>query len=356
MRKSKMKIVMCIAIFLILISVGFVHMNTNFLYLKNLNEDISISNMKKRTIEDIGGEISWYDGFEGSHTHNSPVTTDPPSYWQDGGGDIPFWFGQGYTNSQTTGCGISTDTSTVDGSWVVFTETSSTPGPSNSAYILESDEFTLNSNENVTVDFWYHMYGLDTCFDYCYVQIDDGSGGWDTLWSLESVSHTGYGSSDPWDHAIAYSEDGANHPYTGTHKIRFYVFILTTYQGDFCLDAVWLNVTTTGPNTVPEITMDSPNNESTQDSSPVTLQVTVNNDVGEDMYVNWYGDGEYLFQNITNGNETVIRDWDCGSGLHTWNVSVNTTGDTNSSDIRWFALIISKNLLIISYLFQIIPI
>ena len=35
MRKSKMKIVICIAIFLILISVGFVQMNTNFLYMKN---------------------------------------------------------------------------------------------------------------------------------------------------------------------------------------------------------------------------------------------------------------------------------------------------------------------------------
>jgi len=89
--------------------------------------------------------------------------------------------------------------------------------------------------------------------------------------------------------------------------------------------------------TIPEITMNSPINGSGE-ISPVTLNVTVNNSAGENMGVKFYGDGVLINWTNTTGNQTVTYDWNVGGGIHTWNVSVNTTAGTNDSDVRWFAV------------------
>ena len=201
----------------------------------------------ENTTNNPGGEgtnvMSWFDSFEGK-SHQTPVDGNPSTYWNDGGEEESWWYGEGYTGSSNTGCGIATNANPYHGTYIVYTETSGTTPLDNppALYSLESDTFTINATENCTVDFAYHMYG-DSDFDYCYVQIDDGEGGWDTIWQLDNPSHSGYADSDPWDLATAYSDDGANAPYTGTHKLRFLVNIVATYTGDFCLDAVWVNVT-----------------------------------------------------------------------------------------------------------------
>jgi hypothetical protein len=183
-----------------------------------------------------GSPTTYYDSFEGSHSHQDPVDTNPSTYWSDGGGDIPFWYGACYTTSSTTGAGVAADTSCADGSWFVFTETSATPGPSNSAYYLDSTPFYLNSGDNLTVDFYWHMYGVDQDFDYARLMINT-SGGWEELWRLDAVSHGNYGSGDPWDNAFIW-----NDTYTGWHRLRLHVQIIATYQGDFCFDDVNITI------------------------------------------------------------------------------------------------------------------
>jgi len=189
----------------------------------------------------VGAQVmNWFDGFEKGFAHQTYISTEPSDYWNHGGLEESWWYGDGYTTSSSTGCGVSTNKNPFSGDDVLYTETSSTPlGSPPAYYAIVSNSFTVNSTDNITVDFRYHMYG-DNDFDWCSVQIGSGSS-WDDLWNLTSPSHTGYADTDPWDRGLAYSESGANYPYSGTYQIRFLVEIDATFTGDFCLDHVYIN-------------------------------------------------------------------------------------------------------------------
>jgi len=175
-----------------------------------------------------GGNV-FLDDFVG----NDGTTLSDAGNWSDGGGDYEWIYDDDGTPSSNTGASAAA-LATTPGTDYLFTEAS---GKYAKHYYLDSDNFT--GTYNITVDFYYHMYGSD--MGTLSVQIWDGSS-WDTIWTKSGQQHAS--SSVAFGHAYAYSKNGDSHPYTGTTKIRFDGLTGATYKSDMCI--AYVNINTTG--------------------------------------------------------------------------------------------------------------
>ena len=180
----------------------------------------------------IGGSgVVFFD----NPTGNDGTTWSDAGNWSDGGGDYEWIFDDDGTTSSYTGAD-STALATTPGTDYIYTEASSR---NNKHYYLDSDEF--EGSNNISVDFYYHMYGSD--MGTLSVQIWDGSS-WDTIWTKSGQQHVS--TSAAFTNAVAYSEDGDSHPYTGTTKIRFDGLTGGNYRSDMCITYFYINNSVSG--------------------------------------------------------------------------------------------------------------
>lgn len=190
--------------------------------------------------------------------------------WSDGSGDFKWRYGA-YTSSSYTGCGISSQQYPYGGSGKsLYTEASARYDKD---YFLESDSFTVNTGDNISVEWQYHMYGSG--MGELIVQVNSGKG-WVTLWSISGQQHTGY--SDPWSPA-SLSFDSNN--FSGSVQIRFYGRTGNTYRSDICIDHIFINRSTRG-------WMHFGND----DSSPFEFLFPFDNDSGYYEFISLANDGD----------------------------------------------------------------
>ena len=229
--------------------------------------------------------------------------------WSDGGGDYEWIYDDDDTPSTATGASA-TALATTPGTDYLFTEASSR---FDKHYYLDSDTFT--GTNNITVDFYYHMYG--STMGTLSVQIWDGAS-WDTIWTKSGQEQTA--KTDAFTHAYAYSENGDSHPYTGTTKIRFDGHTGANYNSDMCITYVTINRTT---------------NPTVGDAYLITKNITKQGTVWDKFYadVNNTDNSTFSFIDPTNDDHTIISGL-VGNGddiSSVTNSTIRVKGDFNAT-------------------------
>ena len=137
------------------------------------------------------------------------------------------WYYGGNTPSSSTGAN-----SPHEGAKMLYIESSS--GHYKYDNYLEFP-ISLTHFTNVTVDFYYYMYGA--AIKYLAVQLVDSEGNTDDLWNLSGQQQTA--GNQAWKNGICGLEDGSNYPYEGDYEIRFLGRTAdVTYTGDICIDSI----------------------------------------------------------------------------------------------------------------------
>ena len=255
--------------------------------------------------------IEFFDQFSGTDSANF----DSQGNWSDGGGDYKWEYESDGTPSSSTGANcLPTPQST--GSYL-FTESSSRNGKD---YYIESSTFT--GSNNVTIDFYYHMYG--SSMGTLKVQIWDGTA-WDDLWTKTGQQSTSYAD---WKHGYAYSENGDSHPYTGTTKIRIYGLTGSSYRSDMCIGWIYVNKTGGGAGFNTSVLSE---NISRLASSWDKFYSDVNNTANSTFSIvdpltdyeilsNLNGDGDDI-SSVTNQTIRVKATIDGAVSIHSWNLT-----------------------------------
>jgi len=230
------------------------------------------------------------------------------------------------TSSSSTGpCSGSSncpgDDAGYDDNWYVYVETSSgsCDGGTDHAYLTYSG-IDMDSYPKMQVYFAYNMYGSN--MGQLNVQIDDGEGGWDTLWSISANQGT------EWFYKNVSFEG-----YSGTRNLRFdyYRNGITGFYGDIALDV--LNISQPGGTGEPDTDANKTAVEYSDvisgslyeqiDNITVTVNVSYYNTSGS---INNSNTNATLWLEIYNGTDWIDEgDFEVGTSQTTGNYSLIIT-------------------------------
>lgn len=235
------------------------------------------------------------------------------------------------TPSTTTGpCGGVSNCPTNDAGYddnsYVYVETSAGTAGCDSvgaSAILTYSGLDMDTYSNATLYFAYNMYGAD--MGGLYVQIDDGVGGWDTLFTKVGNQGTDW-----------FYQEANITGYTGSRDVRFkYTRIGTaSYRGDIALDV--LNITGVTGGSVEQLIW----------KAGVGWQVNVTTPSGltglQDLYVNATYDTYTRDETESSSVNYGAGGDDCDyGGSGNWIINEDCTVDTNTKLQEGYSMIVN---------------
>jgi len=281
-----------------------------------------------------------FDDFEGevlcSATHQCGGTCVlKSSNWTNSDASWHWKSDVGGTPSSSTGPNI--DHTIGDGTgYYLFTEASN---PCYHNYSLQSAEIDTSSYSNITLWFWYHMYGAQT--GTIYVDVNESGTLTENIWNISGQQQTG--SNDAWEQAAV---DLSSYSGTITVIIRGLTGT-SSYTSDMAIDDINISgrgsakggiISTAAGDTPFYVNMTNPYNITLnkEESSTITWKVNATGTINDthEFYVYANRTEDMSISNITSKWNVTIRDTTVGPTV-TINYPQNTNYTTNVNELNY---------------------